>query len=118
MQGASYGPTRRKGGLVCCLEQRSNPPPENERAMIKHLVGGLRAEAHPERARGRMARWLGRAWARLNYATRVEPTWLELNHHDVHIRGLAPAFDGFKIVQMSDFHCSRRVTAEYLTEAV
>ena len=66
---------------------------------------------------GRWARWIGRGWARLTYATRVEPTWLELNRHDVHVAALPSVFDGFRIAQLSDLHCSRRVTAEYLGEA-
>jgi predicted MPP superfamily phosphohydrolase len=86
--------------------------------MLKHLVGWLRTEAHPERGRGRWARWIGRSWARLTYATRVEPHWLELTHHDVRIHGLAPSFAGLRVVQMSDFHCSRHVTPDYLNEAI
>jgi predicted MPP superfamily phosphohydrolase len=85
--------------------------------MLHHFVGWLR-EARQAPARGRWARWLGRGWARLTYAVRVEPTWLELNRHDVPIADLPPAFHGFRIVQLSDFHCSRQVTPAYLTEAV
>ena len=44
--------------------------------------------------------------------------WLELNRCEVPITGLAPPFAGFRIVQLSDFHCSRQVTPAYLTEAV
>jgi predicted MPP superfamily phosphohydrolase len=86
--------------------------------MLKHLVGWLRANPDPERARGRFARLLGRGWARLTYARRVEPTWLELNHHEIPIRGLAQPFSGLRIVQLSDLHGGRHVTAEYLAEAV
>src|SRR5205814_1191625 len=82
------------------------------------LVGWLRGEARPEGGRGGWARWIGRSWARLTYATRVEPTWLELNRHEVPVAGLAEAFAGLRIVQMSDFHCSRHVTPAYLNEAV
>src|SRR5207248_2580172 len=86
--------------------------------MLKHLVGWLRAKPHQERVGRRLARVLGRGWARLTYARRVEPTWLELNHHEVPVRGLAEPFAGLKIVQLSDLHGSRHVTAEYLGEAV
>jgi predicted MPP superfamily phosphohydrolase len=48
----------------------------------------------------------------------VEPTWLELNRFDVPITGLPAAFAGFRIAQLSDFHCSRQVTPAYLSEAV
>jgi predicted MPP superfamily phosphohydrolase len=86
--------------------------------MLHHLVGWLRSEARPEGGRGGWARWIGRSWARLTYATRVEPTWLELNRHEVPMTGLPAAFSGLRIVQMSDFHCSRHVTPTYLGEAV
>src|SRR5947199_1188549 len=86
--------------------------------MIPHMIGWLRSEARTGRARGRWARWIGRGWARVSYGYRVEPTWLELNHLSVGVTGLPAAFDGFRIVQLSDFHCSRQVTPGYLAEAV
>ncbi len=86
--------------------------------MIQHMLGWLRAEARVGRARGRWARWIGRNWARMSYGYRVEPTWLEVNRFKVPIANLAPAFAGFRIVQLSDFHCSRQVTPAYLSEAV
>jgi predicted MPP superfamily phosphohydrolase len=48
----------------------------------------------------------------------VEPTWLEVNKHDIPIAGLPAAFAGLRIVQMTDFHCSKHVTPHYLQEAV
>src|SRR5262249_7723944 len=57
-------------------------------------------------------------WARVSYGYRVEPTWLELNRFDVSIQDLPAAFAGFRIAQLSDFHCSRQVTPAYLSEAV
>jgi uncharacterized protein len=86
--------------------------------MLKHLVGWLRRGTQAGHRGRRFARLLGRGWARLTYARRVEPTWLELNRHDVPVRGLPEPFAGLRIVQLSDFHCSRHVTAEYLNEAV
>jgi predicted MPP superfamily phosphohydrolase len=86
--------------------------------MLHHLVGWLRAEARTGRARGRWARWIGRNWARVSYGYRVEPTWLELNQFPVAISDLPGPFAGFRIVQLSDFHCSRQVTPAYLEEAV
>jgi uncharacterized protein len=65
-----------------------------------------------------LAGWIGRGMARWHYATRVEPTWLELNHHQTLIADLPAAFAGFRVVQMSDFHFGRQVSATYLNEAV
>src|SRR5947209_17491157 len=86
--------------------------------MLHHMVGWLRQESRTGRARGRWARWIGRSWARVSYGYRVEPTWLELNRYEIPVPGLPQAFQGFRIVQLSDFHCSRQVTPSYLGEAV
>jgi predicted MPP superfamily phosphohydrolase len=43
---------------------------------------------------------------------------LELNQCSISIEGLPAPFAGFRIAQLSDFHCSRHVTASYLSEAV
>src|SRR5436190_76493 len=86
--------------------------------MLKHLWKWLRHESSTNRGPGRLAGWLGRGWARFHYATRVEPTWLELNRHAVPVPDLPAAFHGFRLIQLSDFHGSRHVTAAYLTEAV
>jgi uncharacterized protein len=87
-------------------------------SMLHHVVGWLRAESRHQRGHGRWARWIGRNWARVSYGYRVEPTWLEVNHCSIPIHGLPDAFSGFRIVQLSDFHCSRQVTPSYLGEAV
>src|SRR5262249_3231315 len=86
--------------------------------VLHKLVAWMRSEATRNPGKGRFARWLGRNWAHFTYATRVEPTWLELNQLDIPIAGLPPAFAGFRIVQMSDFHGGRHVTPTYLNEAV
>ena len=86
--------------------------------MFHHVVGWLRAEARTGRGRGRWARWIGRNWARVSYGYRVEPTWLELNQCTVPVADIPPEFAGFRIVQLSDFHCSRQVTPAYLSQAV
>ncbi len=85
--------------------------------MLHHLAGWLRPEGGA-RSRHHWAHWIGRNWARVSYGYRVEPTWLELNRLEVPVAGLPDAFVGFKIVQLSDFHCSRQVTPGYLGEAV
>src|SRR5260370_31142543 len=86
--------------------------------MLHKFVAWMRTESGRESQPGRWARWLGRNWARLTYAVRVEPTWLELNPHQVPISDLHPHFSGLRIVQLSDFHCGHQVTAAYLAEAV
>src|SRR5947209_2937417 len=86
--------------------------------MIKQVAGWWRAEDPREKSRGRWARWIGRNWARFSYGYRVEPTWLELNQFPIGIADLPPAFAGFRIAQLTDFHCSRQVTPAYLQEAV
>jgi len=86
--------------------------------MLHHFVGWLRAEARIGRSERRWAKWLGRNWARVSYAYRVEPTWLELNEREVSVRDLPGAFTGFRIAQLSDFHASRQVTLQYLSEAI
>jgi predicted MPP superfamily phosphohydrolase len=86
--------------------------------MLHQVVGWLRSEARAGRAQGRWAKWIGRSWARVSYGRRIEPTWLELNCHDVAIADLPIEFAGFRIAQLSDFHCSRHVTPSYLSEAV
>jgi predicted MPP superfamily phosphohydrolase len=40
----------------------------------------------------------GLAW------TLFEAQWVELSERDVHLRGLPPALDGFRILHVSDFH--------------
>jgi uncharacterized protein len=86
--------------------------------VMRKVVSWMRSEAEQHQGKGRVARWIGRNWARLTYATRIEPTWLEVNHLQIPIANLPPAFTGLRIVQMSDFHGSRQVTPAYLEEAV
>ena len=71
---------------------------------------------HP--APRRLAHWLGRNLARLHYARHVEPTWLEVNRLSIPVHDLPAAFDGFRVVQLSDLHCGPKVTDDYLAEAV
>lgn len=75
---------------------------------------------HPPRpARPRhWAKWLGRNLARLHYARHVEPTWLEVNELCVPVRGLPPAFDGFRIAHLTDLHAGKQLPAAYLAEAI
>ena len=86
--------------------------------MLHHLVGWIRSESRKHRTRGHWARWLGRNWARVSYGYRIEPTWLEVNRINIAVTDLAPAFAGFRIAQLSDFHASKHVTSAYLEEAI
>src|SRR5262245_31230733 len=84
--------------------------------MHQRFVAANRCHSLP--ARRPWASWLGRNWARFTYGRRVEPTWLELTRHTIPIRGLPEAFDGFRIVHLSDLHAGRHVSHSYLLEAV
>src|SRR5437899_5933051 len=112
-------PTMRAGdGRPLIARRRVDRAARAGQTMLKHLWKWLRHESSTNRRPGRLAGWLGRGWARFHYATRVEPTWLELNNHAVPIADLPAAFHGFRLVQLSDFHGSRHVTTAYLSEAV
>jgi len=66
----------------------------------------------------RLARFLGRNWARVGYAYHVEPTWLEINRFTLPVRGLAPGLRGLKIAHLTDFHCGNQIPAGYLEDAL
>jgi uncharacterized protein len=74
------------------------------------------AASHPFAVRA--AHWVGRNWARVHYARRVEPTWLELNPHAIGVSDLPVSFAGFKIAQMSDFHGGHHLPDDFLRRAV
>jgi predicted MPP superfamily phosphohydrolase len=86
--------------------------------MLQHVVKWLRRQAETRTGPGKLARWVGRGWAQLTYARRVEPHWLELNQHEIPITDLPLSFHGMRIVQLSDLHCGGHVTPAYLNEAV
>jgi predicted MPP superfamily phosphohydrolase len=65
-----------------------------------------------------VARWLGRNWARVVYARRIEPHWLELTRHDVLLDRVPHALHGLRIVHLSDFHAGRHVPLAQLERAV
>lgn len=72
---------------------------------------------HPRKP-NRLASWIGRNWARFSYATRIEPTWLEVNRLEIPIVDLPDKFVGLRIAQLSDLHCGHGVTQNYLQQAV
>src|SRR5262245_4636019 len=63
----------------------------------------------PQTAKTRFAKFIGRNWARVGYAYRVEPTWLEINRHTIPVRDLGSGFHGVKIAHLTDFHCGPQV---------
>jgi len=67
---------------------------------------------------GRMARFLGRTWARVGYAYHVEPTWLAVNRIEMTIPGLPRALTGLRIAQLSDFHYGPHIPPGYLEDAI
>jgi predicted MPP superfamily phosphohydrolase len=77
-----------------------------------------RTTMHAKGVRGRIAEALGRTWARIDYAYRIEPTWLEINRYSISIPGLGRAFEGVRIAQLSDFHCGSHIPLGYLEEAL
>lgn len=66
----------------------------------------------------RVAHWIGRTWARINYARRIEPTWLELNPHSIPVADLPESFSGFKIAHLSDLHHGHHMPDDFLPRAV
>jgi predicted MPP superfamily phosphohydrolase len=86
--------------------------------MWRHWTGWLRRAGRQGLSRRQLAQWIGRNWARVSYGRRIEPTWLEVNAFDIPVADLPEAFAGFRIVQLSDFHCSRHVIPSYLGEAI
>jgi predicted MPP superfamily phosphohydrolase len=86
--------------------------------VLQKVLRWLRSEAAQQLGPGRLARWIGRNWAHWTYAVHVEPTWLEINRHDIPIASLPASHDGLRVVQMTDFHASKHVTEKYLNEAV
>ncbi|MHC4549914.1 MAG: phosphodiesterase YaeI [Planctomycetota bacterium] len=52
------------------------------------------------------------------YAFGIEPIWLRRVDLEVRLDGLDAAFDGFTIVQLSDFHVGAGVPYDYLRDAV
>lgn len=52
------------------------------------------------------------------YSTRVEPSWLTVEQVQIPLKNLKPALEGFRIVQMSDFHLHPNTQIELIREAV
>jgi uncharacterized protein len=52
------------------------------------------------------------------YVTRVEPSWIEVRAISMPLPHLAPQFSGYRVVQLSDIHADRWMTAERLAKIV
>jgi uncharacterized protein len=48
------------------------------------------------------------------YAYFIEPNWIDINPLVINLPHLAPEFDGYRIVQISDIHTDRWMTQEHL----
>lgn len=68
--------------------------------------------------KSRLARFLGRNWARVGYAYHVEPTWLEVNRFQLPVPDLQPPFHGLKVAHLTDFHCGHQIPTNYLEDAL
>jgi predicted MPP superfamily phosphohydrolase len=73
---------------------------------------------HQPTFKARVARLVGRTWARVGYARHVEPTWLEVNRIAMPVRGLAAPFRGLKIAHLTDFHYGPHLPSGYLEGAL
>lgn len=90
---------------------RPHPPHRPEHPHAPH-------PAPPPSVKGRLARFLGRTWARVGYAYHVEPTYLEVNRFELPVRGLAASFHGLKVAHLTDFHYGKQIPPGYLEDAL
>lgn len=90
-------------------------------ASAEHPPHPVPRPAEPLGARGvsgRLARFLGRNWARVGYARHIEPTWLHVARVRVPVPDLPPALAGVRVAQLSDFHHGPHIPAGFLESAV
>jgi uncharacterized protein len=52
------------------------------------------------------------------YGGEIERHWIEITHRDIFIPGLAQAFDGFRVAQLSDIHLDDYTEPFFLRDAV
>lgn len=64
------------------------------------------------------AQWIGKQWARWNYARHIEPVWLEENELTISIRQLPAHLDGMLIAHLTDFHDGPQLPNEYFREVI
>ncbi|HEY7021618.1 MAG TPA: metallophosphoesterase [Ktedonobacterales bacterium] len=56
--------------------------------------------------------------AGLEYTRTIEPSWIEITSVHVRMPGMAPAFDGYRIAQISDLHLGDWLTPAQLAQVV
>lgn len=75
--------------------------------------------SHPPVTRRRFLKGsLGAAAAVALYAGEIERHWMEVTEHEIALRGLHEAFDGFRIAQLSDIHMDEFTEAFFLRRVV
>jgi hypothetical protein len=75
--------------------------------------------SHPLVSRRRFLKGsLGAAAAVALYSTEMERHWIEVTEHEIALRGLPAAFDGFRIVQLSDIHMDEFTEGFFLRRVV
>jgi hypothetical protein len=52
------------------------------------------------------------------YATQIEPTWLALDSLELRLPRLSPAFEGYRLVHISDLHADESLEMAHLAEVV
>jgi uncharacterized protein len=52
------------------------------------------------------------------YVHKIEPNWLEVTHHEIALPKLDRAFDGYRIVQITDLHAGDGVSRAHLERVV
>jgi uncharacterized protein len=52
------------------------------------------------------------------YVYELEPSWIEVRSVSLSLPHLAPAFSGYRIIQLSDIHANRRMTAQRIQKIV
>lgn len=74
---------------------------------------------HPPITRRRfLTASLGAAAAWSLYAGEMERHWIDVTEHEIPLRGLPEAFDGFRIAQLSDIHMDEFTEAFFLRRVV
>ena len=92
------------------------PPPPTEATEIE--AAGPKRLVTRRRLLKLAAAGIGAAGLGAFYAFRIEPIWLQTVGVTVAIRGLPAAFDGFRIVQLSDLHVGAGVPESLIEDAV
>lgn len=91
------------------MSQKKHRPSSGNRRNFRHLFIKMRVPIF-------LAIFL--AIAAFFYATKIEPGWFEIVKIDLKIPSLSSQFNGFKIVQISDIHIGKAMTAKRLDRVV